>query len=103
LNGRHPVREAVERFSWSSSSRAGHAATFARALDLLPRHRSPTAWSSLVCTLAAIFYDDLCPLFARVRLRSVRQGLFFPVVPFKGRHGWRVRARVSGLLDNYVD
>ena len=96
--GRVPVRRAVDRFPWSSPHRAEHAASLARALDLLPRAHCPPAWSATICTLAAVMFEELCPAFERVRRVATEHGFFFSGVPLRGRCGWRARARWAGLL-----
>ena len=93
------VERYVQRFAWSSSVRAEHASTMARALDLLPRERSPPAWAALVCMLAALYLEELNPQFNAVRRRAIGRDILFSAVPLRGRFGWRARARWAGLVD----
>ena len=92
--------QAVSQFPWVSTSLGCQAAVLARALDLLPRAKCPPAWAVLVCSLAAMFLEDMCPPFHRVRLRAAARDAPFSLVPLRGRFGWRKRARWAGLDDD---
>ena len=95
--------EFVTRLPWSSPDRAQEAAVTARCLDIADvdrlRDRSPSAWSSLVCSLAAVYLKEFQPAFARASREALARGVSLPAVPMRGRFGWRARARFAGLLD----
>ena len=59
------------------------------------RDRCLPAWSMLVCALTTVTFADISPEFDRVFRRAREVGPFdFSAVPFKGRWGWRRRARL---------
>ena len=91
--------QAISRYTWAADSRECQAAVLARALDLLPRAKCPPAWAVLVCNLSAMFLEDICPAFYRVRMRAADRDTPFSLVPLRGRFGWRKRARWAGLDD----
>ena len=96
--GRYSAVQAVARFPWTSEALASRAVTVAKMLDLLPRARSAVAWSCVVCELLTVMLEDLSPAFRRVRSDSFdKLGTVFSLVPFRGRFGWRRRARFMGL------
>ena len=101
--GRSPVTRAMAGRVWTSPYRARLAETFARSLDLLPRERCPPAWSHIVCGVAAVIFEELCPAFAQVRSRAAELGSHFSLVPMRGKHGWIARARWAGLLGAPID
>ena len=81
------------------SARLWHAAeVFARSLDLLVPAHAPAVWATVVCSLASSIFADICPAFDRVCSRAAGAGVFFPLVPLRGRSGWRRRARLAGFL-----
>ena len=96
--GRFTMARAMTGRAWTAPHRARLANTYARTSDLLPRERCPPAWSHIVCGVAALLFEELCPLFAQVRARAVERGSHFSLVPLRGKHGWRARARWAGLL-----
>ena len=96
--GRYSAVQAVARFPWTSEALASRAVPFAKMLDLLPRARSVVAWSCVVCELLGVMLEDLSPAFRRVRSDAFDTlGTGFSLVPFRGRFGWRRRARFAGL------
>jgi len=97
--GRLTMTGALASRAWTSPHRAQLADTFARTLDLLPRQRCPPAWSHIVCGVAAMLFEEMCPAFALVRSRAAELGSHFSLVPMRGRHGWIARARWAGLLE----
>jgi hypothetical protein len=98
-DGWRTARAVVELRVWENPSLEQQAAVFARALDLLPRSRSPQSWATLVCGLAAEIYADMCPEFERARLRAAEEGSRLSLVPFRGVFAWRRRARFAGFIN----
>jgi hypothetical protein len=97
-DGRLTAWGAVSRFPWSCSWRQRIAGVQARALDLFPRWKSVVVWSLLVCDILAWMFEDISPVFRRVRAEFSRShGDVFSLVPLRGRYGWRRRARFAGL------
>ena len=101
--GTASVSEFVTRLAWSSPDRKQQAAMWARTLDIADadrlRERSSRAWSSLVCSLAAVYLEEFQPAFARALQVAATRGFCFPAVPIRGRFGWRARSKWAGLLD----
>ena len=87
---------AVQRREWRFEERQRQAQGMARVLDGMARvdptfrDRCLPAWAILVCALTT---------FDRV-LRRAREAedFDFSAVPFKGRWGWRRRARLFGYM-----
>ena len=96
--GRATALRRITLLPWSSPTLKAQATVFAEALDFCPRNRSGATWSCIVVTLAAIMFEDMCPAFHRVRLKSVeQQNQPFSLVPLRGKYGWKNRARWAGL------
>lgn len=96
--GHMSATHSVAIFRWRSKATAAHAATIAKAVDLLPSERSVAGWSCLVCSLAALMFEDMCPVFRRVRLDAAELPGHFSLFPLRGQCGWRNRAKCAGLL-----
>ena len=73
------VSEFVTRFRWTCPDRAHLAALCARMLDIADadrlRERSPGAWSSVVCSLVAVYLMEIQPAFARASRIAAARGL----------------------------
>ena len=96
---------AVQRREWRFEERQRQAQGMARVLDGMARvdptfrDRCLPAWSILVCALTTVTFADISPEFDGVFRRAREVGGFdFSAVPFKGRWGWRRRARLFGYM-----
>ena len=75
--------------------------TMARCLDVDPtvRDRFPRVWAHSVCELTTVTFADFSPEFDSVLRRAHKADDFeFSAVPFRGRWGWRKRARLLGYM-----
>ena len=86
--GTASVSEFVTRLAWSSPDRKQQAAMWARTLDIADadrlRERSSRAWSSLVCSLAAVYLEEFQFAFARARQVAAASRRFLCVVGLGG-------------------
>ncbi len=100
-DGSRKAVAAVLQGEWRLEDRQEAALIFARSLDgsLDLRARCPPAWFILVCALITYTFADFKPEFDLALRRASEAGASdFSAVPFKGRWGWRRRARLAGYL-----
>ena len=88
----------VRSRGWRSVRQRRLAEVFARSLDLMDPAHAPAVWATVVCSLASCLFADICPAFDRVCVCAAAAGVYFPLVPLRGRSGWRRRARLAGFL-----
>ena len=100
-DGSRSAVAAVQRRDWRLEVRHDQALSVARVLDGTAawRDRCFPAWSIGVCALITFTFADFSPEFDCVLRRAREAGDDdFSAVPFKGRWGWRRRARLFGYM-----
>ena len=100
-DGSRSAVAAVRQREWRLENWKYLAMTKARCLDVDPtvRDRFPLVWTHTVCELPTVTFADFSPGFGSVPRRAHKaDGFEFSAVPFRGRWGWRKRARLLGYM-----